>query len=77
MTTTLTKAQARRWLDDHGHAAIALPRKGMAVLNAPPIYMERAGIDATWTVTAMGSGVFTLDAPPSFLARIVAGKDRA
>jgi len=54
----MNKLQARKWLDDHGHAAVPLPRKGQAVLNVPPIYMERAGIDSTWRLVALGKGVF-------------------
>lgn len=56
----LTKAQARTWLDTNGHASVALPRKGSAIWHVPPIYMERSGIDTTWTLTALGGGRFTL-----------------
>ncbi len=58
---TLSKANARKWLDDHGHAAVDLQRKGRSILNVPPIYMIKAGIDSTWTLTALGAGSFTLD----------------
>lgn len=56
----MTKSQARKWLDDHGHKHVELPRKGQAVLNVPPLYMLRAGIDTCWRLVALGGGQFEL-----------------